>query len=165
MPRPSGLPVIPDHEAQVITDTAIVDARGRINLLPRWRSRVPWLTGSSSDKAALMIFVEEGLISIRDWEEYGPQIRERYLQAARSTEPDRGEILRLIQDRYQRLIVPAAERASLGTTALLHLGLPIDRSQGASVHVCVSSASIDLLSVALRTARLVEGHSYLHGLP
>lgn len=58
MVRPSGLSVIGDEHAVVTVEVAQIDERGRINLLPRWGSRVEWLRSSTSDVEALMILVE-----------------------------------------------------------------------------------------------------------
>jgi hypothetical protein len=165
MSRPSGLPIIPDDEASVITDTAAIDGRGRVNLVPRWRSRVGWLAEARADTEALMIFAAPGHISIRDYEGRGTAIIERYRQVASGSDPDKVEALRLIQDRYQRLIIPSHERASLGTAALLHLGLLTEATEKSMVHVSVSEDAIDLLSPACRAARLLAGHALLEGLP
>lgn len=85
-----------------------VDRRGRINLLPRWTKGIEWLSTEPVEIAALMVFEEPGQISIRSWEEEGKRVRERYLELASQEDETSLEALRLIQDRYQKLI-PGAE--------------------------------------------------------
>src|SRR5262245_22668921 len=147
MPRPSGLPIVEDAAADLTVSVAHVEARGRINILPRWRRRVAWLmSAGAADVVALMIFVEPGLISITAWEPEGPRIQERFTEISRSGDADAHQALRLILDRYQRLVIPGRDRPSLGDGALAHLGLQVERGQKSVVYVCVSSDRIEVMS-------------------
>jgi hypothetical protein len=165
MPRPSGHPIIEDITAPVTMAVAVVEKRGRINILPRWRKRVAWLADLNVDVEALMVFSEPGLISIRCWQPAGPRIEERFAELASSTDADAQEALRLIQDRYQRLIIPCGDRSSLGDGALAHLGLSLDRRTKSVLYVSVSSDRIDLMSSTYRDAKLIEGHTLIEDLP
>lgn len=166
MPRPSGSPIIDEAVAPVTVTVAEVEKRGRLNILPRWRKRVAWLKSAGvTDVDALMVFSEPGLVSIRCWQPDGPRIQQRFAELSNSTDVDAEEALRQIQDRYQRLVIPAKERPSLGDSALAHLGLPIHRGQTSLVYVSVFSDRIDVMSQACREIRLVEGHPLLDDLP
>jgi hypothetical protein len=111
-----------------------------------------------------MIFIEPGLISIRAWEPSGPRIQQRYVEIAATTDADAHEALRLIQDRYQRLVIPPSDRVSLGDAALAHLGLPVERGTKSLIYVCVSSDRLELLSPAYRNSKLTEGHPLIEDL-
>jgi hypothetical protein len=166
MVRPSGLPIIEDVSAAITVSVAHVEMRGRLNILPRWRKRIGWLlSAEGSDVLALMVFAEPGLILIRAWEPDGPRIQERFAEIASSHDADAPQALRLIQDRYQRLVIPARERASLGDAALAHLGLKVERGKKFLIYVCVSSDRIELMSQAYRETKLAEGHPLIDDLP
>jgi hypothetical protein len=166
MPRPSGLPIVEDASAAVTVNVAHVEMRGRLNILPRWRKRIVWLMSvEEADILALMVFVEPGLISIRAWEPDGPRILQRFAELLTSTDADAPQALRLIQDRYQRLVIPAKDRPSLGDAALAHLGLRVERGQKSVIYVCVSSDKIELMSPAYRESKLTEGHPLIEDLP
>jgi hypothetical protein len=163
MPRPSGVPIV-EHDSVAVAVTHI-EMRGRLNILPRWRKRVGWLSTAEVDVEALMIFVEPGLVSIRDWGEDGPRIQQRFAELSISTDPEAIHALRLIQDRYQRLTIPAADRPSLGDAALAHLGLEVERGRKSLIYVSIFRDRIDIMSVAYRDARLTEGHPLIEDLP
>jgi hypothetical protein len=166
MPRPSGLPVVEDASAAVTVSVAHVEMRGRLNILPRWRKRVVWLMSTDkSEVLALMVFVEPGLISIRAWEPDGPRIQQRFAELSASSDAEAPEALRLIQDRYQRLVIPAKDRPSLGDAALAHLGLRVERGRKSVIYVCVSPDKIELMSPAYRESKLTEGHPLIEDLP
>lgn len=165
MARPSGLHIIEDASATLTVSVAHVEMRGRLNILPRWRQRVGWLTSVTADVHALMVLAVPGLISIRNWEPDGPQIQQRYAEIAASTDVDAAEVLRLIHDRYQRLLIPAKDRASLGDAALAHLGLQVERGTKSIIYVCVSFDKIELMSPAYRNSKLTEGHPLIEDLP
>lgn len=114
---------------------------------------------------ALLVFVEPGLISVRNWQIDGPRIQQRYAEISNSTDADALQALRLIQDRYHRLLIPARDRPSLGDSALAHLGLPLQRGQKSAVYVCVFSDHIELMSPAYRNSKLIEGHPLVEDLP
>jgi hypothetical protein len=166
MSRPSGLPIVDDETAPVTVAVTHVESRGRLNILPRWRKRVTWLQASEANEIeALMIFVEPGLLSIRDWNQHGPSIQQRFAKLSESTDVDAIDALRLIQDRYQRLVIPARDRPSLGDGALVHLGLSVQRGQKSVVYVCVFSDRIDLMAPEYRNAKLIESHPLIDDLP
>jgi hypothetical protein len=139
--------------------------RGRLNILPRWRKRVVWLSAAEGDVDALMVFAEPGLISIRDWQTDGPRIQQRFAELAISANPDAIDAMRLIQDRYQRLVIPAADRPSLGDAALAHLGLQVERGQKSLVYVCLFNNRIEVMSSIYRDRKLIEGHPLIDDLP
>jgi hypothetical protein len=164
MPRPSGIPIVEDSSVGV--SIAHVEMRGRLNILPRWRKRVAWLASAgTADAPALMVFAEPGLVSIRDWKPDGPRIEQRFSELAKSTDPDANQALRLIQDRYQRLTIPAADRTSLGDGALAHLGFSVERGRKSLVYVCIFPDRIEIMSPAYRDSKLVEGHPLIDDLP
>lgn len=166
MVRPSGLAIIEDASAAITVSVAHVEMRGRLNVLPRWRKRVGWLlSAEGTDVLALMVFAEPGLISIRAWKPDGPRIQERLAEIASSQDADAPQALRLIQDRYQRLVIPAKERASLGDAALAHLGLQVERGKKFLIYVCVSLDRIELMSPVYRETKLTEGHPLIEDLP
>jgi hypothetical protein len=112
-----------------------------------------------------MVFAEPGLISIRAWEPDGPRIQQRFTEIVSSEDADALQALRLIQDRYQRLLIPAKERPSLGDAALSHLGLHVERGEKSLIYVCISRDRIELMSPAYREAKLTEGHPLIDDLP
>ena len=164
--RPSGLPIIPDAEALITQEVAEIDERGRLHLVPRWSIRAAWLpTPLRTAEDALMIFVEPGYLSLRSWEPDGPRIVARYNELARLGAEAPREVLRLIQDRYGKLVVPVDRRPHLGDAALQHLGLPTKRGVKSSIYVVISSGQIDLLAPSYRNAKNIEGHTLLEDLP
>ncbi|TGN78921.1 hypothetical protein EOW77_0028800 [Bradyrhizobium yuanmingense] len=163
--RPSGLPIIDDHAAKVIEEVAHVDERGRINFLPRWRDRIAWLSRSSGNVEALMIFKEPGLIAICNWLPDGPNIQKRYEELAERSDSEALEALRLIQSRFRRLSIPANDRTSMGDAALVHLGLPFERDKRSSIYVSILPDRIELLSPDLRNSRLLLGSILIDDLP
>jgi hypothetical protein len=163
MPRPSGIAIV-EHGSVAIA-VAHVEMRGRLNILPRWRNRVAWLSAAEEDVEALMVFVEPGLVSIREWEVDGPRIQQRFTELAVSTDPDALHALRLILDRYQRLNIPATDRPSLGDAALAHLGLQVERGHKSLVYVTIFDDRIDIMSPAYRDAKLLDGHPLIEDLP
>lgn len=164
MPRPSGLSIINDGESSVIVAVATVEKRGRLNILPRWRQRIPWLAGSDAVEA-LMTFNEPGLITISDMKKDGPRIQERFKELSKLEDADALQALRLIQDRFQRLMIAAKDRPSLGDAALAHLGLSTERDRKVIIYVCVYSDRIELLSQEYRNSKLLEGHPLIDDLP
>ena len=125
-----------------------------------------WLaTQTNGETEALMIFDEPGLISIRSWHPLGPEIRQRFAELRKSTDPDAEEARRILVDRYQRLIIPAQDRPSLGDGALAHLGLPLDRRSRSVVYVSVFSDRIDVMSTTYRDTKLLEGNVLIDDLP
>lgn len=165
MSRPSGHPIVDDASADIIVSVAHVEARGRLNILPRWRKRVVWLQSFDEPALGLMVFVEPGLISIRPWEPDGPRVQKRFAELSASPDADAVEAMRLIQDRYQRLVIPTKDRPSLGDAALAHLGLQVERGKRSVIYVCVSSEKIELMSPAHRESKLIEGHPLIEDLP
>jgi hypothetical protein len=166
MSRPSGVPIVENELAAVTVDVAHIETRGRLNFLPRWRKKVDWLsTATETDTQSLMIFAEPGLISIRAWEPDGPRIQARFAELSTSGDTEAQQALRLIQNRYERLVIPARERASLGHSAVVHLGFGLERALKSVVYVCVYSDRIEVLSPAYRDTKLLEGHELIEDLP
>jgi hypothetical protein len=165
MSRPSGLPIVDDATAAVTVTVAHIEMRGRLNILPRWRQRVEWLRSGSGNILALMILAEPGLISIRQWEPDGPRIQQRFAELAASADADAPEALLLLQSRYQRLVIPAKDRPSLGDAALAHLGLQVERGTKSVIYVCVFADKIELMSSLYRNSKLTEGHPLVEDLP
>lgn len=164
--RPSGLQVVADASAPVVQEVVQVDERRRLHLLPRWAERVTWLPlPVRDDVAALMVFVEPGRLSLRCWSDDGPTIVERFEKIAKNSDEADLEVLRLIQDRYNRLWIRKDRRVHLGDTALQHLGLPIARGGKHAVYVSVFAHKIDVLSASYRDARLLAGASEIDDLP
>jgi hypothetical protein len=164
--RPSGYPVFGDPSASVAEEVTEIDGRGRIRFLPRWTNRIPWWKSTSSEGFdVLMVFVEPGLISFRDWISDGEQVAARFAQIAAEDDDDALEALRLIQDRYQKLPIDKERRAHLGDPALAHLGLPIQRGSRSTVYVAVYPSRLDIFSVAYRNEKLVIGSPLLDDLP
>jgi len=160
--RPSGLPVIPDEEAVVTQEVAVIDARGRLKLLPRWTRRVAWLR-PAADVDALMLLGHSGRISLLEWERAGKPVVDRHADLLASGEIDL-EALRQIQDRYRRLPLNQERRPYLGDAALAHLGFDIGRGTRRTVYVAVYPDRIDLLSPSYRDSQLLESHPLLDGL-
>ena len=165
MARPSGLSIVEESSAEIVVHVAHVEARGRLNILPRWRKRVTWLSSKTSDVLALMVFVEPGFVSIREWEPDGPRVQRRFAELLASTDADAREAMRLIQDRFQKLVIPVGDRPSLGDAALAHLGLQVERGKKSIIYVAVSSDRIELMSQSYRDAKLIEGHPLIEDLP
>jgi len=112
-----------------------------------------------------MTFNEPGLITISDWKKDGPRIQQKFDELSKSDDADALQALRLIQDRFQRLIFPAKERPSLGDGALVHLGLTTERNRKFAIYVCVYSDRIELMSQEYRNSMLLEGHPLIDDLP
>jgi hypothetical protein len=164
--RPSGIPVVSDPSAIVNEEVAQIDGRGRLYLAPRWTQRIPWwVTASDEDFSVLMVFVEPGLISMRDLTTNGPRIAARYLELAEATDEKAMEALRLIQDRYRRLPIDKEHRAHIGDAGLAHLGLPIERGIKSTVYVALFPNRLDVLSPTYRNMKMVSGSPWLDDLP
>ncbi|WP_439401838.1 hypothetical protein ACNJYA_00640 [Bradyrhizobium sp. DASA03068] len=144
---------------------AHIESRGRLNILPRWRSKVSWLRSASEDVEALMIFSEPGLISIRDWNTHSPSILSRIEELSASSGEDSLEALRLIHDRYQKLVIPFKERPTLCDEALAHLEIDLDNDTKSLVYVCTFPDWIDLMSSGYRKIKLLQGHPLISDLP
>lgn len=164
--RPSGYPVFGDLSTSVSEEVTEIDARGRVRFLPRWTNWIPWWRDTTNEGfELLMVFVEPGLISFRDWITDGERIAARLGQIAASDDEDALEAMRLIQDRYQKLPIDKERRAHLGDPALAHLGLPVERGAKSTVYVAVYPSRIDVFSVAYRNQKLIVGSSLLDDLP
>ena len=163
--RPSGIPVVDYEQALVFQEVTQIDRRGRINLLPRWTRRIEWLSNDPIEAPALMVLEEPGHISIRSWEKDGQRVEQRYLELASQEDDASLEALRFIQDRYQKLIIPAKKRCSLGQPALAHLGFPVRPQDERPLYVAVYPSKIDLMSPNCRDRLLLAGHPYLDDLP
>jgi hypothetical protein len=162
--RPSGSPVVTDPI--VAQEVAEIDGRGRLHLLPRWTKRIKWwATTPKDDFSVLMVLVEPGLISLRDWASDGTRVIARYEELAAQPSADVLEALRLLQDRYIRLSIDKEQRAHLGDAAFAHLGLPITRGAASTVYVAVFSNRLDILSAGYRNSKLITGSSLLDDLP
>jgi hypothetical protein len=111
-----------------------------------------------------MVFSKPGLISLRDWKTSSPAIFQRIDELSESSDEDALEALRLIQDRYQKLIIPARDRSSLGDAALAHLGIDLVDGSKFLLYVCIFSDRIDLMSPQYRNAKLLEGHQLIDDL-
>jgi hypothetical protein len=160
--KPSGRSIVEGDAAIVTQEVAHVDAKGVLNILPRWTTRLSWLTQSDDGTDALMLFLEPGRISIRDIGSAG-RITERYGELVSNPTPETLDLLRLIQDRYGRLYIPKSKRVSVGEPALLHLG--IQRGVKTPIYVAIFPTSLELLSVAYRNAQLLEFRADLEDLP
>jgi hypothetical protein len=104
-------------------------------------------------------------VQICDWEKNGQAVERRYRELALRKDYEALEALRLIQDRYQKLVIPPERRCSLGQAALAHLGSPISPRQSQVLYVAIYEAKIELISPAYRDAKLIAGHSLLDDLP
>lgn len=166
MARPSGIPLVDDDQSIVTVSVAHIEARGRLNILPRWRNKVIWLSSSGDQNIeALMIFSQPGLISLRDWKTSSPAVIQRLKELSDSPDDEALEALRLIQDRYQKLLIPAKDRPSLSDAALAHLGIDVPRGPKFLIYVCTFADRIDLMSPQYRNAKLIEGHQLIDDLP
>jgi hypothetical protein len=166
MPRPSGLPIVADEQAKVIVAVAYVEERGRLNILPRWRRKVEWLRSAGTKSVeALMIFSEPGLISLRSWDSSAPAVVQKIEELSKSSDEDSLEAIRLIQDRYQKLIIPAKDRPTLGDEALAHLGVDLVTTNKFLIYVCTSGDRIDLMSSQHRNNKRIGGHQLIDDLP
>ena len=163
--RPSGIPIVRVEEAPVSQEVAQIDSRGRLNLLPRWTKRIDWMPNEPVELLALMVFQEPGLITICSWEGEGQRVEQRYKELALQEDAIALDALRLIQDRYQKLIVPPQRRCSLGQAALAHLGFPAPPGKEQTLYVAVYSTKIDLLSPSCRNRKLLAGNPLLDDLP
>ena len=162
--RPSGSSVVAD--SIVTQEVAEIDGRGRLHLLPRWTKRIKWwATSPKDDFCVLMVLVEPGVISLRDWASDGTRVIARYEELAAQPSADVLEALRLLQDRYIRLSIDKEQRPHLGDAALAHLGLPITRGASSTVYVAVFSNRLDILSARYRNSKLIVGSSLLDDLP
>jgi hypothetical protein len=147
--------IAPD-KALVVEEVATIDRRGRFHILTRWTKRLTWFPSKSQEVEALMVFKEPGLVSISDWYPDGERIEARYKEL--SGDPDSGDALRLIQDRYQKLVITYERRPSLGDATLLHLGYAVHARAEHSIYVAVYPDRIELLSPAYRDEKLMRGH-------
>lgn len=164
--RPSGLSVIPASSVIVSQEIIEIDERGRFNLLQRWTEQINWINSiPEAGIQTLMVFSEPGRISILDWETNGQKIIDRYQELAGSQDENSLELLRLIQDRYQKLIIRRDRRPYLGDAALHHLGLPISRIEKSTLYIAIYPDKLDLIGSAYRNQMLLSGHVELDNLP
>jgi hypothetical protein len=147
-------------------EVAEIDERGRLYMQRRWTQRIDWWPVNPSEPfSVLMVFLESGLLSLRDWATNYARIAERYAELAKLDETDALEAMRLIQDRYRRLSVDRERRAHMGDAGLAHLGFPLDRSQKFTVYVAIFESRIDVLSADYRDSKLLAASSWLDDLP
>jgi hypothetical protein len=164
--RPSGYPIVSDSSAIVDEEVAQIDGRGRLYLAPGWTQRIPWWVNSSAgDFSVLMVFVEPGLVSMRDLTTDGPRIAARYSELVDLSNEDAMEALRLIQDRYRRLPIDKERRAHIGDAGLAHLGLSIERGEKSTVYVAIFPSRLDILSPTYRNMKMASGSPWLDDLP
>jgi hypothetical protein len=162
--RPSGFPIVDDPV--VVQEVAEIDGRGRLRLVPRWTDRIAWWdTELTESFGVLMVFVEPGLLSLRDWGTEGVQVVGRYSDLRGLQDSEALETLRLIVDRYHHLPIGSDRRPYLGEPALAHLGLPITRGIKSVVYVAAFPDRIDVFSPTYRETKLNLGASALDDLP
>jgi hypothetical protein len=164
--RPSGLPIVSDSSALVTQEVAEIDKRGRLHVLPRWARRIAWLQLPAEQEIhALFVFSEPGRLSLCRWDLDGPEILARYEEISRNPDDSELEVLRLIQDRYNRVVIGKESRVYLGDAALAHLGLPIARGIKSIVYVAIFPNRIDVLGPSYRNAKLEASDARLDDLP
>lgn len=164
--RPSGYPILADPSVPVLQEPAQLDGRGRLNLLPRWTSRISWWNAlRSDDLTVLMVLVEPGLLSLQDLRATEPRITARYEELRAIGDKEALDAIRLMQDRYKRLTIDAEHRIHVGDAALAHLDLSLDRGTKATVYVAVFADRLDIFSADYRNQKLLIGSSHLDDLP
>jgi hypothetical protein len=101
--RPSGFPLVTD--SIVAQEVAEIDGRGRLHLLPRWTKRIKWwATSPKDDFGVLMVLVEPGLISLRDWASEGTRVIARYEELAAQPSADALTLHYASLDQLDRLL-------------------------------------------------------------
>lgn len=165
--HPSGRPIVPNESAPVFQEVAEVDTYSRFNLLPRWTSHIPWMNEiKQNDFEVLMVLSEPGKIKLLSWEPDGPRLVRLYSDLSQNDSSEETlETLRLVQDRYGRLLIDKEHRPYLGDAALAHLGLPLHRGIKSTVYVAVYSQYIAIMSPEYRNKALLGGSKILDDFP
>ena len=165
--KPSGWPIVPPEDATVWIEVAQVDGQRRLNLLPRWTARFQWLRATKTTHAdVLLVFSEPGKIKLLPWSPHGEKVLGRYHELSQAEQTAATlEALRLIQDKYGRLLIDDEHRPYLGDAALTHLGCPLDRGVKSTVYVTLYPDCLVIMSTDLRNAALLQGIDLLDDLP
>ena len=159
------LPLDPDHPAPVTQAVAEVDQRGRVRIPVRLSSVVGWMAATTGEIESLMILDEPGRIILLSWVDRASAVlirRQGLIEEAKSSLPA-AEELRLLEDRYHRIIIPKDRRPTLGELAILHLNL----SLGVKSHVYVAKLleQVQILSLDFRNKALVQAGPIFSELP
>lgn len=164
MPRgPTVAPSLdPSTPTPIRQQVAEVDPRGRLHIPSAFAKSVDWLAPGSE---ILAVLDEPGRLTLLSWKDEGAPIlaRQHELLEMADTDEEANDLLLLIEDRYQRIIIPRDRRPTLYDHILLHLGILNDLP----VHVyleCVSDI-LRILSSAYRNRRLAASVRILGELP
>jgi hypothetical protein len=162
--KPSGVPIIPADSAIVRQEVAYVDEDGQFTFVQRWTEHFNWFPKVVPPEfSALMIFRQPGRLLICDWNEKGPTIISCYQELVEQADARSLRALRLIQDRYGKLVFKKERRASLGAPALAHLGL--ERGVKSKIYLATFPEWLEILSADYRNTALVEFDDRLENLP
>lgn len=165
--RPSSTPLIDGSQTSIFQEVASIDQRGRLHFPPRWTNRIDWLRRCSSEATEVLIVLREpGMVSLLSWQANAEQILKRYEAiAGDDQDTEKENLLRLIVDRYGKLIVTPERRPHLGDPAILHLGLSPERGLKRPIYAAIFADRIDLMSPSYRDTKLNDGNSRLDDLP
>jgi hypothetical protein len=155
--RPSGLELDTNHPLPVAQHVSDIDVRGRV-YVPAWfTAEIAWFR---PDIQVLAIFDEPGLIRLCSWAEHSQPVIERRRRLA-----DLGDFegVRLLEDRYRSVHIPADRRPTLGDAAKLHLGIAeIDK---AFVYLIRVEDTLRVISADYRNRDLQRVRGSFAGLP
>jgi len=138
-----------------------VDPRGRIRIPTGLTGGIGWLDSrGTAGCLALCVMDAPGTISLLSWEGESPAVVARRRQL--ETEGDH-ESVRLLDDRYRRLLIPKDLRLTLSLSHLVHLGLPPNATS--AIYVFRMSQGLELVAPSKRDEQLLAAQADFLDLP
>lgn len=160
-----GSELDPDSRGVVAQDVSDIDSRGRVRIPTRLVSAVSWCRNPTSASVALAVYDEPGRIMLLSWEEESAPVLARRRELIEKAKDSHTALdgLRVLEDRYKRLIVPKDFRPTLGAEALMHLDLPIGAES--RVYILRVLETLEILSPRYRNKQRNANPDILAGLP
>lgn len=163
--RPPGLSLDPETPGPVHHGTVEIDNRGRARLPARIVHHAAWLRTAPDGADALAILFHPGCASLLSWTECAAPIlqRRRDLIARASSDAGALEALRVLEDRYKRIKIPADLRPTLTREIRLHLEITLE--QNSTIFLACVAERLELTSPSYRNRLLLRDWDELRDLP
>ena len=150
----------PEAPGLVGQDITTLDIRGRLRIPWQLAKPIDWLEPTKKSCYALAIFEDPGRIMLCSWEKESPAVLEKRRDLLRR---DAYADLRLLEDRYRRVLIPRDLRPTLGAGAVMHLGLRLDVER--RVYVVRMANVLEILAPSYRDKQLALASTVFSGLP
>ena len=150
--RPKGTSLDASSPSVEATDAVEIDERGRFSI-PSWIAEsVPWISSARAADVrcfSLMKLENQGVIRFLSWEEHSGLILARRRELV-----DRNDRhgVRLLEQRYQRLLIPKDLRPVVGDAGRAHLELAPTSTQ--FVYLVYENLEISLINGRVLASQL-----------